>query len=305
MLKANLYFFIGFYVSVAFRYTSKEYFSIADLHGDLNAAHEALLLTRLVDEKLDWIGGDRILVQTGDIVDRGAESKEIYDLFRKLRQQAESSGGHVVQILGNHEVMNLQGNYFYVDRREYSHWSQTGDIQEGQILREKAWKIDGDYGSWLRKLPLAAVVNRTLFCHAGIDVAWANQGLDKVNELSAELLTKEDNSVTDTIFLEAGPVWTRAFDPVYSRTSEKIMCEKLFKVLSTLDLDRMVIGHNVQLDNTAKTFCDGRLFSLDVGMSAYYGGGRSVFHHGPNGVEIITKNGSIKQPMRVTKKVKE
>jgi len=281
--------FVIFSSDYDYTYTADEYYSVADLHGDLKAATDALLLTKLVDHEFNWIGGNRILVQTGDIVDRGPETREIYDLFVKLRKQAEQAGGRVIQLLGNHEVMNLQGNYYYVDPTEYAHWSISGlDPQEGKVLREKAWDIDGDYGTWLRKLPMAAVVNRTLFCHAGVDIEWAEKGLDNINRISSELLQKEQTGEMHPLFSVSGPVWTRAFDPIYSGTGEKIMCEKVERVLSILNVDRMVTGHNVQLDNVAKTYCDGKLLTLDVGMSSYYGSGRAVFHHGPEGVEIIS-----------------
>jgi 3',5'-cyclic AMP phosphodiesterase CpdA len=66
---------------------------------------------QLIDDYSDWIGGTDILVQTGDIVDRGTYAGGIYRLMRKLRGQAASVGGEVVSILGNHEIMNAIGDW--------------------------------------------------------------------------------------------------------------------------------------------------------------------------------------------------
>jgi 3',5'-cyclic AMP phosphodiesterase CpdA len=66
---------------------------------------------KLIDTQSRWIGGTDILVQTGDIVDRGTYALDIYELMRDLRGQASQVGGKVVSILGNHEVMNAIGDW--------------------------------------------------------------------------------------------------------------------------------------------------------------------------------------------------
>lgn len=66
---------------------------------------------KLLDSASNWIGGNDILVQTGDIVDRGTYALDIYKLMRELRGQASEAGGKVISILGNHEVMNAIGDW--------------------------------------------------------------------------------------------------------------------------------------------------------------------------------------------------
>ena len=44
-------------------------------------------------------------MQTGDLVDRGNNSLGVIDLFDSLAAQASASGGKVVTLLGNHELM--------------------------------------------------------------------------------------------------------------------------------------------------------------------------------------------------------
>src|SRR5687767_3290543 len=45
--------------------------AIGDLHGDLRATERALKLGGLMNEAGRWIGGKSVLVQTGDLLDRG------------------------------------------------------------------------------------------------------------------------------------------------------------------------------------------------------------------------------------------
>jgi 3',5'-cyclic AMP phosphodiesterase CpdA len=87
--------------------------AIGDLHGDLDHTKQVLQMTNLIDDDSQWIGGRDILVQTGDIVDRGTDALAIYRLMQDLRSQAALAGGKVISILGNHEIMNAVGDWRY------------------------------------------------------------------------------------------------------------------------------------------------------------------------------------------------
>lgn len=80
-------------------------------NADIDNAKKVLRMARVIDDKADWAGGSDILVQTGDIVDRGTYALDIYRLMQKLRGQADAAGGRVVSILGNHEIMNAIGDW--------------------------------------------------------------------------------------------------------------------------------------------------------------------------------------------------
>ena len=83
-------------------------------HADIQHARKILNLAGIMDAHGGWSGGDDILVQTGDIVDRGTYAWDIYRMMQSLRGQASGAGGQVVSILGNHEVMNAIGDWRYV-----------------------------------------------------------------------------------------------------------------------------------------------------------------------------------------------
>ena len=67
--------------------------AFGDVHGDINAALDALQLADLIDDNRDWRGGNTYVVQVGDQLDRGDTERQILDLFEKLRAQAEEAGG--------------------------------------------------------------------------------------------------------------------------------------------------------------------------------------------------------------------
>merc|ERR1719313_1897069 len=84
--------------------------SVPDLHGDYDRAVQVLQAAGLIDPRTSsWSGGSTTLVQTGDIVDRGPDSQKIYKLFSRLASEAQQQGGAVINLLGNHELMNIQG----------------------------------------------------------------------------------------------------------------------------------------------------------------------------------------------------
>ena len=98
--------------------------AVADIHGDYDNFEKILIGTDLVDENLDWIGGKTHLVQLGDILDRGDKAKEAFDLLMKLEKQAETAGGMVHVLIGNHEEANITGIVF--DQARY--------LTPGQLL---------------------------------------------------------------------------------------------------------------------------------------------------------------------------
>ena len=85
----------------------KNIVAIADIHGDFKNFIAILNGIGLVDDNLDWTGGQTHLVQLGDVMDRGDHARDALDLLKKLEKQAEDSGGMVHVLLGNHEEANI------------------------------------------------------------------------------------------------------------------------------------------------------------------------------------------------------
>ena len=58
--------------------------AIGDVHGDLTDFASILRHTGLINDKSNWIGGGTVLVQVGDVVDRGPKSRECLNLLMAL-----------------------------------------------------------------------------------------------------------------------------------------------------------------------------------------------------------------------------
>ena len=255
--------------------------AIGDLHGDYDQAVATLKLARLVDDQAGWIGADAILVQTGDYTDRGPDSKEIMELLARLEVEAKTAGGHVHVLLGNHEVMNMQGDWRYV---------HPGDIEDFGTTehRAEAFSPTGPYGQWLSKHPIVTVVADTVFTHGGVTPRWAQTGLEHINTAAAGGLFAAPEGVLGP----DGPLWYRGFVV----EDEASICGELEKSLAALGAKRMVVGHTTRSDGRIQARCQGRLHVIDVGISSAYGGNlaawemtngdaRALYPEGPTDLE--------------------
>lgn len=228
--------------------------AIGDLHGDLERSLAVLSLAGLVDAQGHWSGGDAVLVQTGDVLDRGDQGVETVDLLQRLQVEAASAGGRVEVLLGNHETMNMQGDLRYVT---------AGDIAGygGDEARALALGPSGEDGAWLRQRPVAVRVGRTVFAHGGITPAMAELGLERLNSWAVA------GAASPEVLGREGPLWYRG----YLEGALPEVCPALAQALLALEADRMVVGHTTQRSGEVAVRCNGALLGIDTGISAHYG----------------------------------
>src|SRR5215468_9336955 len=62
----------------------KRLVAIGDLHGDLAAMRAALRAAGAIDDGDRWVGGELVVVQTGDVLDRGDDEQAMLDLLARL-----------------------------------------------------------------------------------------------------------------------------------------------------------------------------------------------------------------------------
>ncbi len=148
--------------------------AIGDVHGAAGAFVGILQRAGLIDAQRRWSGGKAVLVQTGDLTDRGAAVSETLDLLMALEKQAASAGGKVHMLLGNHEVMNMLG-----EMRDVA--PETAASFGGEAAYLAAFAKDGRYGKWLRSKPIAVQIEGTAFMHAGINLEFTTESLDSLN----------------------------------------------------------------------------------------------------------------------------
>jgi len=248
--------------------------AIGDLHGDLKATRRALQLAGAIDASDRWVGGNLVVVQTGDVLDRGDDDRAVLALLEKEQTAAQKAGGALYRLNGNHEVMNVQGDYRYVTEngfKAYANETRTGrpevaELPETKKGRAEAFLPGGREARKLANLPAVWMVGDTLFAHGGVEPKHLHYGIARINrELGAWM--RGDSLLPKHLANEHTPFWTRTFGE--SPASEEV-CTALDDVLSSLKVARLVVGHTPQ--KSGITFdCNRKLARIDVGLSAYYG----------------------------------
>ncbi len=222
--------------------------AIGDIHGDYDAYQSIIMAAGLADKRGRWKGGETIFVQTGDIPDRGPDTKKIIEHLQKLQKRAAKKGGAVITLVGNHEAMNMIGDLRYVHPGEYEaftdrnskkrrdtfyddnrdafetfHLEQIDSTLSSEAIREKvfevtplgrlehqtAWRADGDIGAWVASNPAVAKIGDTLFVHGGLSAEYSVFSLDDINERVAAALKAHDDSPESILADELGPLWYR------------------------------------------------------------------------------------------------
>lgn len=247
--------------------------AIGDLHGDLTATRRALRLAGAIDEADHWSGGTLTVVQTGDVIDRGDDDRAVLDLLERLRDEARAAGGELVWLQGNHELMNVARDFRYVSPASAQSFANEGG-------RTAAFSPGGHYARLLAPHPLVAQVGSTLFVHGGILSKHVRYGLDRMSEEVSAWMRGELPLPPEIAVDADGLIWTRR----YSSAPED--CDQLRSVLAQLGAARMVVGHTVQPEGITSA-CDGRVFRIDVGLSAAYGGPTQVLEIRGDALRIL------------------
>jgi hypothetical protein len=242
--------------------------AIGDLHGDLGGARAALRAAGAIDDHDRWIGGDLMIVQTGDVLDRGDDERAILDLIARLEVEARAAGGAFVLLLGNHELMNAAGDLRYVTPaglRAFDDLAGGGSAgAAGDSGRLAALGPGGPYARQLAQHAVITIIGDTVFSHAGVLGPWVTR-IDDVNQTSRCWLDGQDREPPQALAATDSPVWTRAAG------TERPDCRAVASALAALAVERMVVGHTVQPHGISSA-CDDTLWRIDVGLARRYGG---------------------------------
>lgn len=157
---------------------------VGDVHGDLEALKNFLATGGVYDPSTDsWCGGDTVVVQCGDILDRGFEELACYQLLSKLSQEALAYGGKVILLVGNHEAMNAMGlfQYAFTDREHEQFIGRAVDETLGPDNKWRDQYVNNQPSRWasyepggllahslLRNMKVAVKVGGTVCVHAGL-----------------------------------------------------------------------------------------------------------------------------------------
>ena len=221
--------------------------AIGDLHGDFSVWRDISGAAGLVDSNVHWKGGRTVLVQVGDVVDRGPESLRILRELIRLQKEAPKQGGQVIALVGNHEAMNMTGDLRYTVPADYSAFAtprspalrerlyatKKAEIEAkyrsrdpsmtsaairdawiastplGWVEQRLAWAPNGEIGKWVAHNPAVAQVGGNLFVHGGLSVEYSKRPVGQINADVSAALTSVDRSNNSILTDPLGPLWYR------------------------------------------------------------------------------------------------
>lgn len=251
---------------------------LGDLHGDLNSTLYILRKTGLIELSFEnqeadikWIGDDTFLIQVGDQIDRAPRQIDksieldensdlkIISLFDNLDELAKKSGGRVISLLGNHEIMNVLGDFSYV--------SQAGLFKERYDIFKPGGFVCTKY---FIKRPVVCKIGSWLFCHGGIHPKIAAKyKINDINLIMKEFLLNKVNpgfNVINELFLnDKSILWNRDY------SGEKVNYYNAKKTLNLLKSQAMVMGHTPYREQGINSRMKKCIWRVDCGISRAFG----------------------------------
>jgi hypothetical protein len=265
----------------------EDIFAVSDIEGNFSAFVEILNNNGIIDKELNWTFGKGHLVLNGDMVDRGEFVTQVLWLIRKLETEAEQKGGKVHYLLGNHDVMLMQGDDRYATEKYRDLAKKTGRKLKDYFGR------DTYFGKWMRGKNAVEKIGETIFVHGGLSIELIKSDISirEVNELLRNNIDVPDsllNEDSDLIFGSFGPLWYRGLI-TDQKKYEKIKITDLDKILDYYKADRIVAGHCI-VDEVSDDF-KGKVVRIDVD------------HYEEESCGIFIEKGKIYKAMKTGKRV--
>ena len=272
---------------------AKRIICLGDLHGDYNLTLSCLKLAKVIDDELNWVAEppETVIVQIGDQVDRcrpdigmkcdnpeatpqdeGSDIK-ILEFFTELHKKASKKGGAVYSLLGNHEIMNVDGQMNYVSYEGLKQFEneinpENGKkFKSGKEARKFLFKRGNKYAKFLAcTRQTALIIGSNLFVHATIMPELAKKyAVNDINVIVRKWLLGIINNdhklngignVGDILLnYNISPFWPRMLGnlpPNVSLTDEK--CEEyLAQTLDLYSCNNMIVGHTPQVFTKEKS----------------------------------------------------
>ncbi len=242
-------------------------FVFGDIHGNYSKFVTVMKNSGIINEDMNWEWGKGHLVLIGDVFDKGNHVTELLWLIKLLQHQAEKAGGKVHLLLGNHEVMNLQGDNRYISDEYFFLSEKAGFSYTG------LFDSSHELGRWLHSLNTVVVINDMLFVHAGIspELLALQLGPAELNKLMRNYLSKDQDSINqeDSIYSlilgEKGPLWYRGY-LMDTNTTEGISHRAVKETLNFYQVNKIIYGHTA--DKNFRTGFNNSTICVDVSVNA-------------------------------------
>jgi hypothetical protein len=214
------------------------------------------------------------------VLDRGDDEISILLLLQKLQTEAKEADGAVHLLNGNHEILNIAGDFRYVTEGAFTEseqfsdtlaerfggslldGAQTCDIiapQQGKAPYDNSYDQDvydkrvglyapgGTVAQTLSRSHTVLVVNDTCFVHGGLRQQHVEFGLDRLNmRMSAWMRGEPEDDIPDideALLIAAGS----ADSAVWCRTWSEELVSRQKRIIGCIELRKVLQGVSAEV----------------------------------------------------------
>jgi hypothetical protein len=234
---------------------------ISDIEGGFAAFRNLLIANGVMNEAYQWTYGKGHVALAGDFIDRGYFVTQVLYLIFHLEQQAEQADGKVHYILGNHEIMNMQGDHSYAVVK-YAYAAALLGMQQAELYAGDKTFLS----RWLSSKNTMEKIGDNLIVHAGLhpDFVTVDFNIDLINEkvrdsyANMQIRRKGEDKVQFEILYgySKSHYWYRGY---FNESLDEKVLDKLLKHITC---KRIIVGHTLQ--SKVKTLYGGRIVAVDV-----------------------------------------
>ncbi len=243
--------------------------AISDIEGNFNAFQSFLLCNEVIDTNYNWIFGDGHLVLLGDFMDRGEDVVQVLWLAYSLEEKAEEHCGKVHFILGNHEIMNIEGMHKYVHEKYIKVAQEISGEEDWEKALQLLFSEQSELGKWLRTKNSVEKIGDYLFVHAGLSPRMLDLCLSitEINDVIRENIglglyqNPGDDEVANFMLGKTSPLWYRGLTEKY-KYYLKATEDEVDDILDYFQVEKIVVGHVVV--NDVRTDYNGKLINIDL-----------------------------------------
>ncbi len=239
----------------------KKYVALSDIHGQFDVFRTLLISQKIVNENDEWIFDDGHLVIVGDVLDRGPKVIETLWYIYHLENKAKEAGGRVHLLLGNHELMVINKNIGYINKK----YRYTSGITK--TIYSDYFKPNTFFGRWLSSKNIVMSINDALFVHGGFSpkISQLGKPISELNGIfqkqmlfNSQQSIKAD-SILNMLYFDNGPLWYRgyAFPSAFDKDQANY-------VLQSFGKKRIIVGHTSM--PTIKGLYGNRIILVDSSM---------------------------------------
>jgi hypothetical protein len=230
--------------------------AISDIEGNFLAFRRLLIKNKVINNKYKWTFEDGHVVIAGDCFDRGEQVIECLWLIYSLEEKAKMEGGHIHFILGNHEIMNMNGDWRYVHPK-------YAENAKSNKLPVVLYGGNSELWNWLRTKNIMEKIGNILFVHGGIseELLKLDLPIATINNRIRPFYTRANESFTDPLLnivynSSNSPFWYRGY------YQSEIREELIDATIAHFGVNVIVTGHTIT--EKIKPHFGGKVINIDT-----------------------------------------